>query len=178
MIGSDAAQLGVVPIQQALRMAQDEGLDLVEIAATARPPVCKIMDYGKFKYEASKKRQEAKKHQTVIHVKEIKLRPATDQHDLETKLKHIRRFLEEGDKVKITIRFRGREMAHKDLGYDKLKKIIECVADVAKIEQDPKFENKTLFAVVSPIGKPSKKSGKPGVKNAKVKDQPRSPETV
>lgn len=134
-------------------MAQDEGLDLVEVAATARPPVCKIMDFGKYKYEQDKQKREARKHQTVVQVKEIKVRPSTDSHDLEVKLKHIRRFLEEGNKAKITVQFRGREMAHKDLGMALLKKMVEEVGAAARMDQEPKFEGRTLSAVLSPGGK-------------------------
>ena len=136
--------------REALRLAEEEGLDLVEISPTARPPVCKIMDYGKYKYEQEKKRREAKKHQTVVHTKEVKLRPSTDVHDLETKIKHIKRFLEEGNKAKITVKFRGREMAHRDLGEKILKELIEKVGDVAKLDQLPKFEGKMLSAILAP----------------------------
>ncbi len=109
------------------------------------------MDFGKFKYEEEKKKREARKHQTVIHVKEVQLRPSTDRHDLETKLKHIKRFLEEGNKAKVTVRFRGREMAHKDLGIEVLKKVIEEIGLLAKLDQPPKFEGKSLSAVLAPV---------------------------
>jgi len=128
-------------------------LDLVEISPTARPPVCKIMDYGKYKYEQAKKRHEAKKHQIVVRTKEIKMRPATDEHDLQTKLKHIKRFLEEGDKVKITLRFRGREMAHMDLGRERLKRIIAEIADTGEVEQMPKLEGRLMSMIVGPAKK-------------------------
>ena len=128
-------------------------MDLVEISPTARPPVCKIMDYGKYKYEQAKKRHEAKKHQIVVRTKEIKMRPATDEHDLQTKLKHIKRFLEEGDKVKITLRFRGREMAHMDLGRERLKRIIAEIADTGEVEQMPKLEGRLMSMIVGPAKK-------------------------
>lgn len=150
MIDSQGNQLGVLPTREAIARAQAEGFDLVEVAAQARPPVCKIMDFGKYKYEQEKKRREAKKHQTVIQIKEIQIRPSTDQHDLETKLKHIRRFLEEGNKAKITVRFRGREMAHKDLGMEILKKMLVEIGAMAKVEQAPKFEGRMLFTILSP----------------------------
>lgn len=150
VIASDGKQLGVLQTREALKLAQDEGYDLVEISPTARPPVCKIMDYGKYKYEQEKKRREAKKHQVVVHTKEVKLRPSTDVHDLETKLKHIKRFLEEGNKAKITVKFRGREMAHRELGEEVLKRIIAQIGDLAKIDQAPKLEGKMLFTVLSP----------------------------
>ncbi|MBI4224285.1 MAG: translation initiation factor IF-3 [Deltaproteobacteria bacterium] len=150
VIGSGGEQLGVIPTRQAQQMAQDEGLDLVEVAATARPPVCKIMDFGKYKYEQDKQKREARKKQTVVHIKEIKIRPSTDRHDLDVKLKHIRRFLEEGNKAKITVRFRGREMAHKDLGMALLKQMVDEIGALAKIDQGPKFEGKMLSAVLAP----------------------------
>lgn len=151
MIKDDGTQLGVLPTKEALRIAQEDGFDLVEISPTAKPPVCKIMDYGKYKYEQEKKRRESRKHQTVVQLKEVQLRPSTDRHDLETKLKHIKRFLEEGNKAKITVRFRGREIAHKDLGMAMLKKLIEEIGGLAKIDQYPKFEGKMLTAVLAPI---------------------------
>ena len=117
LIDEEGNQLGVLATHEALSKAEDAGLDLVEISPMARPPVCKIMDYGKYKYEQAKKKHEQKKKQVVVQIKEIKMRPATDEHDFQTKLRHVKRFLEEGDKVKITIRFRGREMAHMDIGH-------------------------------------------------------------
>lgn len=163
MIGSGGEPLGVLPTRQAQQMAQEEGLDLVEVAATARPPVCKIMDFGKYKYEQEKKKREAKKHQTVVQIKEIKIRPSIDQHDLDVKLRHIKRFLEEGNKTKITVQFRGREMAHKDLGWALLKKMVEEVGAQARMDQEPRFEGRTLSAVLSP------QSG--GKKGAKTENQ-------
>ena len=145
--------MGVVNTSEALQRARAQDLDLVEVAPMAAPPVCRIMDFGKFKYITSKREQEARKKQTVIQVKEIKVRPKTEEHDLNTKLKHIRRFLDEGDKVKITVRFRGRELAYaSQSGFEVLKHIVESIADIAKVESAPKMEGKTMMAIVSPTG--------------------------
>jgi len=150
-------QLGVVPIHDALTRARALDLDLVEVAPAAAPPVCRIMDYGKFKYMQSKREQEARKKQTVIQVKEIKVRPKTDDHDLNTKVKHIRRFLEDGDKVKITVRFRGRELAYaSQSGFEVLKHVLDAVTDLSKVESPPKMEGKTMMMVVSPTGQKKK----------------------
>ncbi len=145
--------MGVFITSEALKRAEEVGLDLVEISPTARPPVCKIMDYGKYKYDQAKKRHEAKKHQVVVRTKEIKMRPATDEHDLQTKLRHIKRFLEEGDKVKVTLRFRGREMAHMDLGRQRLARIVQEVAEIGEVEQMPKLEGRMMSMVVGPAKK-------------------------
>lgn len=145
--------MGIFITSEALKRAEEQGLDLVEISPMAKPPVCKIMDYGKYKYEQAKKRHEAKKHQIVIRTKEIKLRPATDEHDLQTKLKHIRRFLEEGDKVKVTLRFRGREMAHLDVGRERMKRIVTEVAGLGEVEQFPKLEGRLMSMIVGPVKK-------------------------
>jgi len=145
-----------------LRAAQEQGLDLVEVAANADPPVCRIMDYGKFRYEQQKKKQEAKKRQTVMQIKEIKFRPKTDEHDYQTKLKHIRRFLDDGDRCKATIFFRGREVVHKERGQAILDRIIQDTQDVGKVEQQPQFEGRTMFMMLSPLGKkkqPAERSG-------------------
>jgi len=159
LIDSDGSQLGVFITREALRRAEEAGLDLVEISPMARPPVCKIMDYGKFKYEQSKKMHEQKKKQTVIHIKEIKMRPSTDEHDFQTKMRHVRRFLEEGIKVKITIRFRGREMAHIDLGHDRMKRLLEEIKDIGEAEAYPKMEGRQLFMMLTPTkGKEKSKS--------------------
>jgi len=134
-----------------MQRARTLDLDLVEVAPNADPPVCRIMDYGKFKYMQSKREQEARKKQTVIQVKEIKVRPKTDEHDLNVKIRHIRRFLEEGDKVKVTVRFRGREMSYaSQSGFEMLKHIVAEVADLAKIESAPKMEGRTMMTIVAP----------------------------
>ncbi len=139
-----------MPLEDALNRARDEGLDLVEVAPQARPPVCRIMDYGKFKYEQSKKAQEAKKKQTFIQVKEIKMRPRTDVHDMNVKKKKIRRFLEAGNKVKVTVRFRGREIVHRDQGLVMLKKIAEEMSDIANAEHMPAMEGPTMNIILAP----------------------------
>lgn len=142
--------LGVVSIRDALIAAEEAGLDLVEVSPNAEPPVCKILDYGKFKYEAQKKANEARKKQKIIEVKEIKLRPNIDEHDYEIKMKAMRRFLEEGDKVKVTMRFRGREMAHQEIGMGVLVKVREQLEDLGKVEQMPRLEGKQMIMVLAP----------------------------
>jgi translation initiation factor IF-3 len=141
---------GPTDIQAALTLAQEAGLDLVEIAPNSVPPVCKLLDYGKYKYQAQKKAAEARKKQKVVEIKEIKLRPMIDDHDYEVKMRAMRRFFEEGDKVKITCRFRGREMAHQELGGKLLDRIRDDVASVAKVEQDAKFEGRQMVMVLAP----------------------------
>ncbi len=150
LIDENGEMVGVVSRLQALQAAADAGLDLVEVAANADPPVCKILDYGRFKYEAQKKKSEARKKQKVIEVKEIKLRPGIDQHDYEIKMRSARRFIEEGDKVKVTLRFRGREMAHQDLGMKVLERVREDLDEIAKVEQFPKMEGRQLIMVMAP----------------------------
>lgn len=140
-------------VPEALERAEEIGLDLVEVAPNAKPPVCKIMDYGKYLYEEKKKSQEAKKRQTQIQVKEIKFRPRTDDHDLETKVKHIRRFIEDGDRCKVTVFFRGREMAHKDRGQIVLDRVVEMLADIAKVEQASRVEGRTMFLLLAGLPK-------------------------
>jgi len=149
LIGFDGQQIGIVPLAEALRIAEEEGYDLVEVAPQANPPVCKIMDYGKFKYQLSKKSQEARKKQTVIQVKEIKLRPKTDVHDFQTKLRHIRRFLAQKNKAKVTVLFRGREIVYKDQGYQILDRIRQELEEEAVVEQAPREEGRNLVMVLS-----------------------------
>ncbi len=136
--------MGIVPIEKARDMARESGLDLVEVAPTSKPPVCKLLDFGKYKYEISKKEKDSKKKQHVIVVKEIRMRPRTEDHDLEFKLKHARKFLEQRNKVKFTIQFRGREMAYKELGGELMDKVIEKLDDIAKVEGERKFEGRSL----------------------------------
>lgn len=150
LIGKDGANLGIVSLREALERASQEFLDLVEIAPNADPPVCRIMDFGKFKYEQSKKAQEAKKKQVQIQIKEIKLRPKTDTHDLDVKKRHIREFIKDGNKVKLTIRFRGREMMHKDIGIDILKKLVQDLSDVAVVEGNMGMEGPTVHVMLIP----------------------------
>lgn len=150
MIGADGENLGVMSRRDALRAAEEAGLDLVEISPGAVPPVVKILDYGKFKYEAQKKRNEARKNQKVIEVKEIKMRPNIDDHDYDVKMRSVNKFLNEGDKVKVTMRFRGREMAHQDIGMNVLMRVKDDVEEVAKVEQHPKLEGRQMVMVIAP----------------------------
>jgi translation initiation factor IF-3 len=150
LIDEHGENVGVVNTREAIMRAEDAGLDLVEISPNADPPVCKILDLGKFKYEAQKKKNEAKKKQKVIEIKEIKLRPNIDDHDYEVKMRAAKRFLEEGDKVKVTMRFRGREMAHQDLGMIVLRRVSEEMSDLAKVEQHPKLEGRQMIMVMAP----------------------------
>ena len=151
VIDPEGKQVGVVSITEALKSAAEFGLDLVEISPNANPPVCKIMDYGRYKYEQTKKKQEAKKKQTTFQLKEIKVRPNTDDHDLQVKIGYIKKFIDKKDKVKVTVMFRGREITLSQLGRDMLAKIAEETADVAVVEQYPKFEGRTLMMVLSPL---------------------------
>ncbi|MDR3319717.1 MAG: translation initiation factor IF-3 [Desulfovibrio sp.] len=150
VIGVEGEQLGILQRGDAIALAKEGGLDLVEVAATSDPPVCRVMDYGKYKYEQQKKKQEAKKKQTVVQIKEIKVRPKTDDHDYETKLRHIRRFLEDGDRCKISVFFRGREIVHKDRGVDMLDRVVRDLADIAKVEQESHAEGRTLQMLLVP----------------------------
>ena len=150
LIDETGANRGNVTIQEALQIAEDAGLDLVEISPNAEPPVCKITDLGKLKYASQKKAAEARKNQRVIEIKEIKMRPNIDTHDYETKMKAVRRFFEEGDKVKLTLRFRGREMAHLELGMELLNKVKAEVEGIAKVEAEPKLEGRQMMMVLSP----------------------------
>ena len=142
--------LGVMTVDDALRRAEQEGLDLVEISPNSDPPVCKILDYGKYKYEAQKKLNAARKSQKVIEVKEVKLRPNIDEHDYQVKLKNMGRFLDAGDKVKVTMRFRGREMAHQDLGMNVLNRVRDDVGEEAKVEAEPKLEGRQMIMILAP----------------------------
>lgn len=151
LVGPQGEMIGVVPIREAMARAEEAGLDLVEIAPTASPPVCKILDYGKFKYEAQKKANAARKKQRVIEVKEIKMRPGIDDNDYAIKMKKVREFIDEGDKVKVTMRFRGREMAHQHLAMGVLEKVKSETADIAKVEQMPKLEGRQMVMVMAPL---------------------------
>ncbi len=147
---SDGEQLGVMPVQEALAAAEDQNLDLVEVSPNTDPPVCRIMDYGRYKYQQSKRSHEAKKRQKTIHVKEVKLRPKTEEHDFQFKARHIRKFLGEGNKAKVTIMFRGREMAHQHLGLRLLNRMTEELKDVAQVEQEPIQEGRNMTMVLAP----------------------------
>lgn len=157
LIDEKGEQVGIVPTYEALSMARERGLDLMEISPNAQPPVCKICDYGKFKYEKKKKEHEAKKKQTVIKVKEVQLRPQTDDHDLDYKFKNIRQFLEDGDKAKITVMFRGREITYSEQGFRMMRQLQELVKDVAIVEAPPKLEGKKLIMILAPA--PTGKKG-------------------
>jgi len=150
LVGKEGEPLGIVPISQALKMAEEAEVDLVEIAPTAKPPVCKMMDYGKFKYREAKKAHEAKLKQKQIHVKEVKFRPGTDEGDYKIKLRNLVKFLEEGDKAKVTLRYRGREMAHQEFGYRLIERVRNDLESVAVIEQFPKMEGRQLIMVLAP----------------------------
>lgn len=149
-IDPDGEQLGVLDTSEAIRKAEDFGLDLVEVQPNADPPVCKILDYGKFKYEAQKRANEARKKQKIIEVKEIKLRPNIDEHDYQVKMRNVQKFLDAGDKVKVTLRFRGREMAHQDLGANVLTRVREETDEFAKVEAMPKMEGRQMIMVLAP----------------------------
>ena len=150
VIANDGEQLGVLPIDEAIAAAQARGLDLVEVAPLARPPVVKIMDYGKFKFEQAKAARAAKKKQHVIHLKEVKYRPGIDDHDFAFKTRHAREFLEDGNKVKVTMMYRGRQMAHIELGRGVLDRVAEQLKDISKVEQEPKLEGRNMSMVLAP----------------------------
>ena len=149
-IDPDGEQLGVIDTYDAIRKAEDFGLDLVEVQPNADPPVCKILDYGKFKYEAQKRANEARKKQKIIEVKEIKLRPNIDEHDYQVKMRNVQKFLNAGDKVKVTLRFRGREMVHQELGANVLTRVCEETDEFAKVEAMPKMEGRQMIMVLAP----------------------------
>nr|WP_170152711.1 translation initiation factor IF-3 [Thermasporomyces composti] len=150
LVGPEGEQVGIVRIEDALRLAQEADLDLVEVAPTARPPVCKLMDFGKFKYETAQKARDARRHQAQTVIKEMKLRPKIDPHDYETKKGHVVRFLRQGDKVKITIMFRGREQSRPELGYRLLQKLAEDVADLGYVESQPRQDGRNMIMVITP----------------------------
>lgn len=174
VIGDDGSQIGILPTREALAMAQSKGLDLVEVAATSRPPVCRIMDYGKFKYEQNLRARKARKNQHQMQLKEVKMRPKIEDHDYNFKLRHAREFLAERDKVKFTITFRGREMARMELGYKIIEQILADLAEVAVVETPARAEGRTLSMVVSPrpvvggkpAGKPASTDGSKPVPDA------------
>ncbi|SMX36385.1 translation initiation factor IF-3 [Maliponia aquimaris] len=153
LIGAEGENIGVVTPARAMDLAEQAGLDLVEISPNATPPVCKIMDFGKFKYETQKREAEARKKQKIIEVKEVKFRPNTDTHDYDVKMRSVFKFLENGDKVKVTLRFRGREMAHQNLGRDLLERVAEDVKEVGKIENMPKMEGRQMVMMIGPVPK-------------------------
>ena len=166
VIDDTGAQLGIMPPQQALTIANQKGLDLVEISPTANPPVCRIMDFGKYQYQEQKRAREARRHQKVIEVKEIKFRPKVDEHDYQFKKKHIERFLDEGDKVKATIFFRGREMAHPEIGRRILERLVEELRDVAIAETLPRMEGNQMHTILSRRPQPGGGKAKPAAARA------------
>ena len=151
VIGSDGGNLGSMPLNKAIEIAKQEGLDLIEISPNANPPVCKIIDMGKYKYDLQKKANVAKKKQKIVALKEIKLRPGTDTHDYNFKIKNAKKFITKGDKVKFTVKFKGREMQHTELGKELMNKIIEETKDIAKVESRPKFEGRQMVMIIQPI---------------------------
>ena len=179
VIGADGAQLGILPTDQALRSAEEAGLDLVEVSPKAVPPVCRIMDYGKFKYEQSKQQAKAKKHQSTVILKEIKFRPKTDDHDFDFKVKHIRRFLGEGNKSKLVIIFRGREIVHPETGQDMLKAVFAAVSDIAVIEQNPIMEGRRMLMILAPksgvVAAAAAAASKPGAPSSSPSPAPSAP---
>lgn len=150
VVGADGEMVGVISVQEGIELAKDAGMDLVEVSPNAEPPVCKVLDYGKFKYNQQKKANEARKKQKVIHIKEVKVRPNIDKHDLEVKMRNVHKFLDAGDKVKVTLRFRGREMAHQELGLKLLNEIREELGDIIKVEHHPKLEGRQMIMIVAP----------------------------
>ena len=150
VIGSEGNNLGTMPLKKAIQLARDEGLDLIEISPNANPPVCKIMDMGKYKYDLQKKANQAKKKQKIVSLKEIKLRPGTEIHDYNFKIKNAKKFITKGDKVKFTVKFKGREMQHVELGKDLMKRIIEDTKDIGKVETHPKFEGRQMIMIIQP----------------------------
>lgn len=150
LVGDAGEQLGIMSARDAYKLAQEKGLDLVEVAPTAKPPVCRIMDYGKYKFEQSKREREARKKQRIITVKEVKLRPNIEEHDFQVKTKNVVRFLEDGDKVKVTIMFRGREISHSDLGKELCVRMADMVKDLAAVEREPKVEGRNMIMILSP----------------------------
>ncbi len=154
VIDPEGKQLGILPIFEALRVAANFELDLVEVSPKSEPPVCRIMDYGKFKYQQQKKAHDAKKKQAVVHIKEVKMRPKTEEHDFQFKLRHIENFLKEGNKIKVTVVFRGRELAHPDLGRNMITRIVEGVKEIGKVEQEAKFEGRNFVTILAPLQAP------------------------
>lgn len=150
LIDDEGEQQGIVPTRQALEMAEEAGLDLVEVAPQAKPPVCKLMDYGKYKYLQKQKEKDSRRNSTHVQVKEVKLRPKTDDHDVQTKVRHIRRFLAAGDKAKVTVMFRGREITHKDRGFTVLERVMEELEEEANVEMRPKMEGRTMIMILAP----------------------------
>jgi translation initiation factor IF-3 len=187
-VAADGNQLGVMPTQQALQLAREQGLDLVEVSPTSRPPVCRIMDFGKFKYEQSKKQKQSKKKQHTFQIKEVKFRPKTEEHDYQFKKRHAEEFLSKHYKVKITLMFRGRELDHKELGYRILERLTKDLAHVGQVERAPEFEGRLMIMYMSPLPSRVAQQQKPrapkrpgpeaGESHAQVEDKSVGEETV
>ena len=176
VIGADGAQLGVLDTSEALRIAEEGGLDLVEVSPKAMPPVCKIMDYGKFKYEEKKKASEAKKKQVVVHLKEVKLRPKTEDHDYDFKVRNVKRFLEEGNKARITIMFRGREITHPEIGRELLQRVATNLGAAANVEKQPSMEGRFMNMILAPVApKPAPKPKQPRAERPPREGTPAEP---
>ncbi len=176
LVGSDGAQIGIVPIDDALRRARDLDLDLVEVAPMAQPPVCRIMDYGKYKYERDVRQKEARKKQTRVEVKEIKMRPKIDRHDYGTKKGHVERFLKAGARVKVTIMFRGREMAHTELGRRLLDRLTEDLKELATVEAYPKLDGRNMVMVLAPVKRPAVRTAAEGHEGPEAPEGHEGPE--
>ena len=174
LVGPDGAQLGIVPLEEALRRAEEAHLDLVEVAPNANPPVCRIMDYGKFKYQQHKKEAEARRKQSITTVKELRLGYRTDVGDLERQIQRAREFLQEGDRVKFTLRFRGREMAYQDLGREKLMKVCEALSDIATVDGTPRMEGRMMSVVLAPAVKKKAKASSPTSSASSPSAEPKS----
>jgi translation initiation factor IF-3 len=176
VIDADGQQVGVMPLEEAIRRAEEAGLDLIEVAATADPPVCRIADVGKFKFEQEKRARDAKKNQHVSEVKEVRLRPRTDDHDLQVRVRAARRFLEEGHKVKVEVRFRGREATHPEVARDQIQRIAAGVADIAIVERSPSLEGRAMFAILARAkGRQSEDAPKPA---SAAQPNQRAPQTA
>ena len=188
MIGADGNQLGVMPTQQAIRLAEEQGLDLVEVSPTSRPPVCRVMDFGKFKYEQSKKQKQSKKKQHTFQIKEVKFRPKTEEHDYQFKKRHAEEFLSKHFKVKVTLMFRGREMDHKEMGYRMLERLSKDLVHVGQVDRQPEFEGRFMIMYMSPLPsrapapKPRAAGAEPSPReegqDAQVEDKPIGEETI
>jgi len=170
LVDENGQQVGVVPTAHALEMARDRGLDLVEVAPNAIPPVCRLMDYGKYRYEQSRKERESRKHQTTVELKEVRIRPKIDDHDLETKGRHAAKFLDAGDKVKVSVLFRGREMAHPEIGRGLLDQLIELLRSHGSVEQMPKIEGRTMTMILAPLKQKQEKEGSSNRGEAKAEN--------
>lgn len=170
LVDENGQQVGVVPTAHALEMARDRGLDLVEVAPNAIPPVCRLMDYGKYRYEQSRKERESRKHQTTVELKEVRIRPKIDDHDLETKGRHAAKFLDAGDKVKVSVLFRGREMAHPEIGRGLLDQLIELLRSHGSVEQTPKIEGRTMTMILAPLKQKQEKEGSSNRGEAKAEN--------